>query len=107
MLTMCYTRRGTMAPIPLALDLKPHNVCLWHLPSHRSSIRTRVSVHEQVSLCGTFKRMLGFPAAFLLAWTDRIPTDFHRLMLWGLLFQALVPQVGKTSAGLKLFTPSG
>lgn len=46
-----------------------------------------------------------FPIAFLLTQMDKIPTDFHRQVLWGLLFLTLALQAGKTIVGLVSFHP--
>lgn len=46
-----------------------------------------------------------FPIAFLLTQMDKIPTDFHRQVLWGLLFLTLALQAGKTIVGLVSFPP--
>lgn len=46
-----------------------------------------------------------FPLAFLLTLMDRIPTDFHRQVFWGLLLLALTLQAGETIVGLVSFPP--
>lgn len=56
------------------------------------------------NLCGPFKRIPEFLAAFCLSKIYSILTDFHSQMLRGLLFLALVLWVDYTRAELQSFT---
>lgn len=64
-------------------------ICLWHILSCSPFAGATESMHKP------FKKTPGFPAAFHLTQTDRIPTDFHSQLLWGLFFLALVLQAGE------------
>lgn len=96
--------RGIMVAVPPALALKPHNsgtFRLWHFASCCSSSRAQGEcLRVSDSVCGPFKGMFGFPAAFHLTWTGRIRADFYTQILWELLFLALKPFLGSPSVGL-------
>lgn len=62
-----------------ALALKPiiqfFLICLWYI------LRCSLFARASESMYEPFKKTPGFPAAFCLTQTDRIPTDFHSQLL--------------------------
>lgn len=71
-------------------------------PSHYTSTRGQGEyLGARKSMHRLSKRMLLFPAAFLLMWTNKMPANFHIQMLWSrLLILALMFQAGQPSGGL-------
>lgn len=102
------TMQLSLQPLPRSHTTQFLPLCLWSPRSYYFSTGAQDEC-QRVSklLCGPFKRILGFLAAFHLTQTHGIPTDFHSQILWESLLPALVFWVWEPSIGLGPFTLKG
>lgn len=88
------------SPRPKVTQLSPSLCVSGALQAVTPLLKLEVSACKLVSLCGPFKGMSGFIAAFYFTWTDGITMDCHSQM-WDLLFLALNPWAWEPFMGLE------
>lgn len=75
--------------------------------SHHLFAGARISGPKGDFVHWSFKKKSGFLAVSLLTLVNRIPSDFHRQILCGIFFTALVLWAGELGLELKHLDPQG